>query len=263
MNEVLLSFLLGLIQGLTEFLPISSSAHLLFPTLLFGTDDLGLAFDIAVHAGTLLAVIYFFRTEIKLMIKSLISRNNNFNDDRKLAYLLIIATIPIIIVGLFGTDFIESNRNSVASIAFMNLLFAGFLLFAYIYSASSKSLIELTIAGAIFIGIFQVFALFPGASRSGTAMTAALLIGLNLKDSSKFAFLLAIPTIFGALVFLIGDMVLYEAQININSLIIGFLTSSIVAFLTIKYFLIFVEKIGMYPFVIYRILLGVLLLALI
>ena len=134
MNEVLLSFLLGLIQGLTEFLPISSSAHLLFPTLLFGTDDLGLAFDIAVHAGTLLAVIYFFRTEIKLMIKSLISRNNNFNDDRKLAYLLIIATIPIIIVGLFGTDFIESNRNSVASIAYMNLLFAGFC-FSLIYIA--------------------------------------------------------------------------------------------------------------------------------
>ncbi len=80
MNEVLLSFLLGLIQGLTEFLPISSSAHLLFPTLLFGTGDLGLAFDIAVHAGTLLAVIYFFRTEIALMIKSLISRKNNFND---------------------------------------------------------------------------------------------------------------------------------------------------------------------------------------
>ena len=76
MNDVLLSFLLGLIQGLTEFLPISSSAHLLFPALLFGTDDLGLAFDIAVHAGTLLAVIYFFRTDIKLMIKSLISRNN-------------------------------------------------------------------------------------------------------------------------------------------------------------------------------------------
>ena len=262
MNEVLLSFLLGLIQGLTEFLPISSSAHLLFPTLLFGTDDLGLAFDIAVHAGTLLAVIYFFRTEIKLMIKSLISKNNN-NDSRKVAYLLIIATFPIVMAGLLGTDFIKSNRNSIASIAYMNLLFAGFLLFAYKYSSSSKSLIELTIAGAIFIGVFQVFALFPGASRSGTAMTAALLIGLNLKDSSKFAFLLAIPTIFGALVFLIGDMVLYETQINIISLVVGFLTSCIVAFLTIKYFLIFVEKIGMYPFVIYRVLLGVLLLVLI
>jgi len=263
MNEVLLSFILGLIQGLTEFLPISSSAHLLFPSLLFGTDDLGLAFDIAVHAGTLFAVMYFFRADIFLMMKSLISKNNTLNDSRKLAYLLIIATIPIVIAGLLGLDFIESNRNSISSIAYMNLVFAGLLLLAYMVSSSSKSLVELTILGAIFIGVFQIFALFPGASRSGTAITAALLIGLNLKDSSRFAFLLAIPTILGALVFLIGDLALYPANINSASLIIGFLTSSIFAFLTIKYFLIFVEKIGMYPFVIYRVLLGVFILAII
>jgi len=263
MNEVLLSFILGLIQGLTEFLPISSSAHLLFPSLLFGTDDLGLAFDIAVHAGTLFAVMYFFRADIFLMMKSLISKNNTLNDSRKLAYLLIIATIPIVIAGLLGLDFIESNRNSISSIAYMNLVFAGLLLLAYKASSSSKSLVELTILGAIFIGVFQIFALFPGASRSGTAITAALLIGLNLKDSSRFAFLLAIPTILGALVFLIGDLALYPANINRASLVVGFLTSSIFAFLTIKYFLIFVEKIGMYPFVIYRVLLGVFILAII
>ena len=263
MNEILLSFILGLIQGLTEFLPISSSAHLLFPSLLFGADDLGLAFDIAVHAGTLFAVMYFFRADIFLMMKSLISKNNTLNDSRKLAYLLIIATIPIVIAGLLGLDFIESNRNSISSIAYMNLVFAGLLLLAYMVSSSSKSLVELTILGAIFIGVFQIFALFPGASRSGTAITAALLIGLNLKDSSRFAFLLAIPTILGALVFLIGDLALYPANINNASLVIGFLTSSIFAFLTIKYFLIFVEKIGMYPFVIYRVLLGVFILAII
>jgi undecaprenyl-diphosphatase len=263
MNEVLLSFILGLIQGLTEFLPISSSAHLLFPSLLFGTNDLGLAFDIAVHAGTLFAVMYFFRADIFLMMKSLISKNNTLNDSRRLAYLLIIATIPIVIAGLLGLDFIESNRNSISSIAYMNLVFAGLLLLAYLVSSSSKSLVELTILGAIFIGVFQIFALFPGASRSGTAITAALLIGLNLKDSSRFAFLLAIPTILGALVFLIGDLALYPANINSASLIVGFLTSSIFAFLTIKYFLIFVEKIGMYPFVIYRVLLGVFILAII
>jgi undecaprenyl-diphosphatase len=111
--------------------------------------------------------------------------------------------------------------------------------------------------------MFQVFALLPGASRSGTALTAALMIGINIKDSSKFAFLLAIPTIFGALFFLVGDMAVYQTQINVTSLIIGFLTSSIVAFLTIKYFLVFVEKIGMYPFVIYRLILGVFILVLI
>jgi undecaprenyl-diphosphatase len=115
----------------------------------------------------------------------------------------------------------------------MNLVFAGLLLLAYMVSSSSKSIVELTILGAIFIGFFQIFALFPGASRSGTAITAALLIGLNLKDSSRFAFLLAIPTILGALVFLIGDLALYPANINSASLIVGFLTSSIFALLSI------------------------------
>lgn len=263
MNDLLLSFLLGLIQGLTEFLPISSSAHLLFPSLLFGTTDLGLAFDIAVHAGTLFAVIYYFRSEILLMAKSIFIADSRSSESSKLVKLLIIATLPIVIVGLFGSDFIESNRTNIENIAYMNLLFAGLLLVAYQFSSSSKALIELTIIGALFIGAFQIFALLPGASRSGTAITAALFIGLNLKDSSKFAFLLAIPTILGALVFLIADLALYQAKINIFTLLIGFVTSSLVAFLTIKYFLIFVEKIGMYPFVIYRLLLGIFILALV
>ena len=263
MSDLLLSFLLGLIQGLTEFLPISSSAHLLFPSLLFGTTDLGLAFDIAVHVGTLFAVIYYFRSDLLLMAKSMLISDVRLSERNKLTQLLIIATLPIVLVGLFGSDFIESNRTNIENIAYMNLLFAGLLLVAYKYASSSKTIVELTIIGALFIGVFQVFALLPGASRSGTAITAALFIGLNLKDSSKFAFLLAIPTILGALVFLIADLALYQAKINISTLIIGFVTSSIVAFLTIKYFLIFVEKIGMYPFVIYRLLLGIFILALV
>ena len=263
MNDLLLSFLLGLIQGLTEFLPISSSAHLLFPSLLFGTNDLGLAFDIAVHAGTLFAVIYFFRSDILLMAKSIFISDLQSRKSNKLAQLLIIATLPIVLVGLFVSGFIESNRGNIANIAYMNLLFAGLLLIAYKYASSSKTIVQLTIIGALFIGAFQAFALFPGASRSGAAITAALFIGLNLKDSSKFAFLLAIPTILGALVFLIADLALYQAKINISTLVIGFVTSSIVAFLTIKYFLIFVEKIGMFPFVIYRFVLGIFILALV
>ena len=112
----------------------------------------------------------------------------------------------------------------------------------------------------LFIGLFQVFALIPGASRSGTAITAALLIGLNLKDSSKFAFLLSIPTIFGALVFLIIDSMASFEVLNFISLFIGFSISAIFAFFTIKLFLAFIDKIGMYPFVGYRLILGVALL---
>ena len=124
MNEVLLSFLLGLIQGLTEFLPISSSAHLLFPTLLFGTDDLGLAFDIAVHAGTLFAVMYFFREDLSIMIKSLVSKNNTLKDSRKLAYLLIIATIPIVIAPLLFATLVASSVSAVSPEAMPRIVFA-------------------------------------------------------------------------------------------------------------------------------------------
>jgi len=165
------------------------------------------------------------------MAKSMFISDVRLSESNKLAQLLIIATLPIVLVGLFGSDFIESNRTNILNIAYMNLLFAGLLLVAYIYASSSKTIVELTIIGALFIGAFQVFALLPGASRSGTAITAALFIGLNLKDSSKFAFLLAIPTILGALVFLIADLALYQAKINASILVIGFVTSSIFALL--------------------------------
>ena len=260
MSDLFLSFILGIIQGLTEFLPISSSAHLLFPSLVFGSNDLGLAFDISVHVGTLLAVIYYFRDDILAMTKSLFQSNSSLTEERGLALLLIIATIPIVLAGFFGSDLININRTNISSIAYMNLIFAGFLFIAYFYSSASKTLLELTVVGALFIGLFQVFALLPGASRSGTAMTAALFIGLNLKDASKFAFLLSIPTILGALVFLLIEISTSSYSFNFISLFIGLITSCIVAFLTIKYFLIFVDRIGMYPFVIYRIILGCILL---
>ena len=260
MSDLFLSFILGIIQGLTEFLPISSSAHLLFPSLVFGSNDLGLAFDISVHVGTLLAVIYYFRDDILAMTKSLFQSNSSLAEERGLALLLIIATIPIVLAGFFGSDLININRTNISSIAYMNLIFAGFLFIAYFYSSASKTLLELTVVGALFIGLFQVFALLPGASRSGTAMTAALFIGLNLKDASKFAFLLSIPTILGALVFLLIEISTSSYSFNFISLFIGLITSCIVAFLTIKYFLIFVDRIGMYPFVIYRIILGCILL---
>ena len=263
MNDLFLSFILGLIQGLTEFLPISSSAHLLFPSLIFGTSDLGLAFDIAVHAGTLCAVLYYFRQEILLMLKSFILPQNNLRDERRLAFLLILATLPIVVMGVLGKDFIELNRSNIANIAYANIAFAALLYFAYKFNTASKTLIELSIMGALFIGLFQVFALLPGASRSGTAITAALFIGLNLKDASRFAFLLSIPTILGAIILLIGDLISNSANLNLLYLIVGFFTSGIFAFMTIKYFLIFVNKIGMYPFVIYRFALGLVILLII
>ena len=257
MNDIFLSIALALIQGLTEFLPVSSSAHLLFPSLLFGANDLGLSFDIATHGGTLFAVLVYFRLDIKKMFLSINPFFNNHDvQSRQLFTYLIVATFPIIIFGLIGSDYIANRSFGVANIAWANLIFATVLFLAYRYSSQSKTILQLSIFTVLFIGLFQVFALIPGASRSGTAMTAALLIGLNLKEASKFAFLLSIPTILGALIFLLIDSFNSFEVINLSSLFIGFSISAIFAFFTIKFFLAFIDKIGMYPFVLYRLVLG-------
>ena len=263
MSDILLSLILGLIQGLTEFLPVSSSAHLILPGLIFSSNDLGLSFDIAVHAGTLMAVIYFFRSELALMTKSVFI-NESINDKYKqLSFNLIIATLPIIFIGFILADLLEQRVFSEKfTIAVSNLLFAGVLLIAFMKRKANKNLFEITIFGALLIGLFQCFALIPGASRSGTAITAALLIGMNLKDASKFSFMLSIPTILGSLVLLIIKMQASEINFNLIHLTIGFFVSMIFAFFTIKLFLDFVERIGMIPFVIYRIFLGIFLLLL-
>lgn len=257
MNDIFLSIALALIQGLTEFLPVSSSAHLLFPSLLFGANDLGLSFDIATHGGTLFAVLVYFRLDIKKMFLSINPFFNNHDvQSRQLFTYLIVATFPIIIFGLIGSDYIANRSFGVTNIAWANLIFATVLFLAYRYSSQSKTILQLSIFTVLFIGLFQVFALIPGASRSGTAMTAALLIGLNLKEASKFAFLLSIPTILGALIFLLIDSFNSFEAINLSSLFIGFSISAIFAFFTIKFFLAFIDKIGMYPFVLYRLVLG-------
>ena len=260
MNDIFLSFILGIIQGLTEFLPISSSAHLLFPSLLFGTNDLGLYFDISVHAGSLVAVIYYFKNSIFLMGRSLFVDFKRSNKNKDLAFQLIIATLPIIVAGIFFKDLIEQRIFDTYSIATANLFFAAVLFFAFVRNKSNKDLMNITLYSALFIGIFQCFALIPGASRSGTAITAALLIGLNLKDASKFAFLLSIPTILGALFLLSFDLKTEVVELNVMNIIIGFFTSMIFAFFTIKLFLKIIEKIGMIPFITYRVLLGVFLI---
>ena len=260
MSDTLLSILLGIIQGLTEFLPISSSAHLLFPNLIFGTNDLGLSFDIAVHFGTLIAVIFYFKEDISLMLQSLATRNSTFPREKKLFGLLVVATIPIVLVGFGVSDILEQRLFNTFTIALSNIVFAILLLLVFLQRKENLRLVDLTFKAALIIGIFQCFALIPGASRSGTAITGAILIGLTLKDSAKFAFLLSIPTILGALVFLISDI--NEISLNYSTMIIGFFTSMLFAFFTIKYFLAFVDKVGMIPFVVYRLILGVVLLAL-
>ena len=260
MSDIFLSLILGLIQGLTEFLPISSSAHLLIPSLVFGANDLGLGFDIAVHAGTLCAVIYFFKNDLKVYALSILNSSNRFQNERRVAINLLIATIPIVFAGILFNDLISQRLVTKELIAWSNIFFASLLLLSFYLSKKNKDIFHLSILMSLFIGFVQVFALIPGASRSGVVIMACLFLGLNLKDSSRFAFLLAIPTILGALIFLVGDSIAANLDIFNAQLLIGFITSALVAFFTIKYFLQFVERIGMTPFFIYRIFLGLLLI---
>ena len=262
-SDILLALFLACIQGLTEFLPISSSAHLLLPSMLFGVKDFGLIFDIAVHAGTLVAVIYYFSSDLRKLFLSWLPWTNDRNkEDFMLGSNLIIATIPIFLVGFIFSDLTSTRIYTVDSIAWANIIFAGLLFLVFKLSNQTKSIVGLTFTMALLIGCFQALAVFPGASRSGMAITGALLVGLNLKESSKFAFLLSIPTILGALLV----MIFKEAySISLNDFIIlfiGFIGSAIIAFLTIKIFLQFVQRIGMIPFVLYRFILGSILLLL-
>ena len=263
MSDFLLVVLLALIQGLTEFLPISSSAHLVLPNLLFGTKDFGLMFDIATHAGTLLAVMFFFKAELKNILQAWFKAPNLDDQNYFLGLLLLVATLPIILLGLVFGDEVSARNISIEQIAWFNLIFAIALLIAYRLGTRSKDTSQLTIWQALFIGSMQAFAILPGASRSGMAITGALLVGMNLTSSAKFAFLLAIPTILGSVVFLIVEL-LQSAQVyDYLVLFLGFTISGLVAFFTMRFFLQLVEKIGMVPFVAYRLALGVFLLLLV
>jgi undecaprenyl-diphosphatase len=260
-SDFFLALILALIQGLTEFLPVSSSAHLLFPSFLFGAKDFGIVFDISVHAGTLSAVIYYFKKEIQGLFHAWMPwTETRSKEDFSLGLNLLVATLPIVLVGLLVSDLTESRSANINSIAWANLIFAGLLYAAFKRSTQSKSLTELTLFAALIIGCFQALAVFPGASRSGMAITGALIIGLNIKDTSRFAFLLSIPTILGALILMLVKGAYAIALSDMLIMLTGFLGSAFIAFITIKGFLQFVEKIGMTPFVLYRVALGIVLL---
>ena len=250
------AILLAIIQGLTEFLPVSSSAHLILFSKVIGWDDQGLLFDVALHCGTLLAVLLYFRNDLRKMIEQPI-KNPEKDIMQSDLLILIIATIPVVIVGGLFNDLIEENLRSSNIIAITSILF-GLLLFAADKIDSGGN--QLTLRIGILIGLAQILALIPGVSRSGITITMGLFMGLGRIESAKFSFLLAIPVIIAASILQIYELYLigFTNFILIN-VISGLIISFIIAYYTIHWFLSFVMKIGMLPFVIYRILLGFLI----
>jgi undecaprenyl-diphosphatase len=257
---------LALIQGLTEFLPISSSAHLILPSQILGWEDQGLAFDVAVHVGTLLAIVLYFRAEISRLasawLRSLSGKLglDSDRDEARLAWLIIVATIPAGVAGLVFDDFISTHLRSTAVIATTTIIFGLLLWFSDSHGSRSKMLHGMTLPAALVIGFSQALALIPGTSRSGITMTAALLLGFTREASARFSFLLSIPLIAAA--GSLKGLQLYESGSQAEWLImgVGSLVSFLSAYTCIHLFLSFLERLGFAPFVIYRLLLGAVLL---
>ncbi|MFT4516688.1 MAG: undecaprenyl-diphosphatase [Gammaproteobacteria bacterium] len=246
--------ILSAIQGITEFLPISSQSHLILTSYLLGLKDQGIGFDIALHAGSLIAILIYYRNEIKKIL-SLTSEGLDY------LKLMVIGSIPLPIIGLLFIDTVSVNMRSISSIALMTLLFAVIL---YLADAKKKDeitkLTNISVFTIIFIGLMQTLAIMPGVSRSGIVITAALLVNFSREDSIKIAFLLSMPAIFMATVY--QSMQLYKiGNIEIlNEHLLGIFLSFIFSYITIHLFISTINKISFTPYIIYRLILGVALI---
>ncbi len=252
---------LALVQGLTEFLPISSSAHLiLFPHFL-GWPDQGPDFDIAVHVGTLLAVVLFFRTELIRLTGAGLRylKGDRADSEGRVAVGLILGTIPICIVGFFAKDWVGEHLRQDWVIAVATIFF-GVLLWVSDWHPGKRTLKDLRLMDAFWIGVAQVFAIIPGTSRSGATMTGALFLKFDRVDSARFSFLLSIPTILLAGMALGWDLWKTGTQLPLGVMSLGVLVSAASAYTCIAAFMALVERIGMFPFVLYRFALGAVLL---
>ena len=249
---------LAILQGLTEFLPISSSAHLILVPYLFGWTDQGLAFDVAVHVGTLIAVITYFRRHLKQLISDcyIAHCRHQTTPSTNLAGCIILASVPAILVGLFLSDIIAAYLRAPIIIALANIGFALALWWSDSIHQPQRNEYTLTYRHALLIGLAQTCAFIPGASRSGTTIMAGLLMGLDRQAAARFSFLLSIPLIVAAGSLLTMQLILQSAPVDWFALCLGTVISAISAYLCIHYFLKLLDRIGMLPFVIYRLLLG-------
>lgn len=249
---------LAVVQGLTEFLPISSSGHLILVPVVFAWTDQGLVFDIAVHFGTLLAVCFYFRTDIVQLIRASgrVLQGDLSSNTSRLAAGIALGTVPAAVAGLLFADWIEINLRS-PSVVVVTLAGYGVLLaVADRFAGQTREISTVRIKDAFIIGLAQALALVPGTSRSGITITAAMMLGLKRQDAARFSFLLSVPVILLATVYK-GISVLVEGlSVDWTALAIAAFISAIVAYLSIEFFMRFVSAIGLLPFAIYRLFLA-------
>tara|TARA_B100000965_G_scaffold163353_1_gene136107 strand:- start:452 stop:1219 length:768 start_codon:yes stop_codon:yes gene_type:complete len=240
--------ILSAIQGISEFLPVSSSAHLILVSNIYNFKTSSLLIDISLHLGSLFAIIFYFKKDLF-----------NLRHNQKLLNLIIIGSIPLIIFGyiLHATELINLLRN-IKVIASTTLFFGIVLFFADQRKTDQNISTDLNIKSILLIGIFQILALIPGVSRAGITMTAARFLKFNRVDSSKIAFLLSIPALAGASFLGLKDAFQQDIEIN-YLLIIAVILSFLFSYITVKYFLKYINKFSLNIFVIYRILIALVL----
>jgi len=261
--ELFAAIVLALVQGLTEFLPISSSAHLILVPQLFGWPDQGLAFDVAVHLGTLLAVLAYFYREVAAItcawIGSLVGQPRS-QADAHLGWMIIVATIPVVVAGLLFEDFVATQLRSPLVIATATAVFGIALWLADLRRKSVVDEHNIGLVIALLIGFAQVLALIPGTSRSGITITAGLTLGLSRQTAARFSFLISIPAIAGAAIRETSELLQSSGPVPWLPMAIGLVVAAASAYVCIRLFLGAIERIGMLPFMLYRLALAAVLI---
>ncbi len=261
MTEIQL-IVLAIVQGLTEFLPISSSGHLVLVPAAFGWSDQGMAFDVAVHLGSLAAVLVYFRSDIAALLRGSMQvlGGTVATNESRMALAIGLGTIPAAFAGLMLADWIGANLRDPSVIVVTLSGYAVLMLLADRFGRRDRQFTEVSVKDALLIGLAQALALVPGTSRSGVTMTAAMALGFKRTDAARFCFLLAVPVILLAagyeLIVLIGT----DAEVAWGQLGIGALISALVAYASIKLFMRFVSRVGLIPFAIYRLALAAVIL---
>lgn len=260
--DLLQILVLAIVQGLTEFLPVSSSAHLVLVPYLTSWEDQGLLFDVAVHFGTLIAVVSYFRKTLLEMIGGTLSTlsGGGVNENFTLSSMVVLATLPALGFGYLFHDQIEAYARSPVVIAVMTIIFGLLLFLADRFGRGERRLSDVKILTALFIGLAQAIALIPGTSRSGATISAALAMGYSRQAAAHFSFLMSIPIILAALTYQLWSMRAQAMVIEWGALILGVVLSALSAYVCIHFFLKLLERLGMLPFVIYRLALGAVLL---
>ena len=243
---------LGIIQGLGEFLPISSSAHLVLVPWIFDWNDPGLAFDVALHLGTFLATLIYFRKDLIKITKAVLNSSGD-NLKRRLFWFLVLASIPGALAGYFLNDLAEATFRQPLLIAFTLAFFGGVLYWADKQARLTKKLEDISIQDAFAIGLAQALAIIPGVSRSGITITAGLFRGINRAVAARFSFLLALPIIFGATLFKMPELI--KTGVSVNE-IAGILAAFISGYGAIAGLLKLVEKGNYKTFFWYRLILA-------